>query len=64
MIRLLLEDVTMIKEQEIILHVRFKGGAAKAPNIPLPPKGRQHALTSEEIVSLSIGSWIITAIWR
>ncbi len=52
MIRLLLEDVTMIKEQEIILHVRFKGGAAKTLNIPLPPKGWQHALTSEEIVKL------------
>lgn len=52
MIRLLLEDVTMIKEQEIILHVRFKGGANKTLKLPLPPKGWQHALTSEEIVRL------------
>ena len=52
MIRLLLEDVTMIKEQEVILHVRFKGVATKTLKIPLPPKGWQHALTSGGIVKL------------
>ncbi len=52
MIRLLLEDVTMIKGEEITLYVRFKGGADKTIIIPLPPKGWQHALTSPEIVKL------------
>jgi DNA invertase Pin-like site-specific DNA recombinase len=45
MIRFLIEDVTMIKGEEITLHVRFKGGAKKTLKIPLPPKGWQHALT-------------------
>lgn len=46
MIRLLLEDVTLIKTEEITVHIRFKGGANKTLKIPLPPKGWQHALTS------------------
>ncbi|NOY60107.1 MAG: recombinase family protein [Calditrichaeota bacterium] len=50
MIRLLLEDVTLIKGDEITAHVRFKGGADKTLNIPLPPKGWQHALTDPEVV--------------
>jgi DNA invertase Pin-like site-specific DNA recombinase len=52
MIRFLIEDVTMIKEDDITLHVRFKGGAKKTLKIPLPPKGWQHALTAPEIVEL------------
>ena len=52
MIRFLIEDVTMIKEEEITLHVRFKGGAEKTLKVPLPPKGWQHALTDPEIVAL------------
>ena len=36
MIRLLIEDVTMIRDQDITLHVRFKGGAAKTLKLPLP----------------------------
>ncbi len=50
MIRLLIEDVTLIKGDEIIAHVRFKGGANKTLNIPLPPKGWQHALTDPVVV--------------
>ncbi|MGD9368627.1 MAG: hypothetical protein PVH87_23200 [Desulfobacteraceae bacterium] len=50
MIRLLIEDVTLIKGDEITAHVRFKGGANKTLNIPLPPKGWQHALTDPEVV--------------
>ena len=51
MIRLLLEDVTLIKaEEEITMHVRFKGGANKTLKISTSPKGWQHALTSLEIV--------------
>ena len=36
MIRLLLEDVTLIKREEIAMHVRFKGGATKSVTLPLP----------------------------
>ncbi len=52
MIRFLIEDVTMIKGEEITLHLRFKGGAKKTLKIPLPPKGWQHALTDPKIVKL------------
>jgi hypothetical protein len=52
MIRFLIENVTMIKGEDITLHVRFKGGAKKTFKIPLPPKGWQHALTDPEIVEL------------
>jgi len=49
MFRLLLENVTLIKEREIILHVRFEGGATKIRKIPLLSKGWRHALTIAEI---------------
>ena len=55
MIRFLIEDVTMIKREDITLHVRFKGGATKTLKLPLPPKGWQHALTDPEIVEIIDG---------
>jgi DNA invertase Pin-like site-specific DNA recombinase len=36
MIRLLLEDVTLVKRDEIVVNVRFKGGATKSFTLPLP----------------------------
>lgn len=51
-IRLLVEDVTLIKNDQIIANVRFKGGAQKNLTIPLPPKGWQHALTEPKVVEL------------
>jgi len=36
MIRLLIEDVTLVKRDEIIVNVRFKGGATKSLTLPLP----------------------------
>ena len=50
MIRLLIEDVTLIKEDIISAYVRFKGGASKTLKIPLPPKGWQHALTDPAVI--------------
>jgi DNA invertase Pin-like site-specific DNA recombinase len=52
MIRLLIEDVTMIKEEEITLHVRFKGGAQKTLKLALPKKGWQYNLTDPKIVKI------------
>jgi DNA invertase Pin-like site-specific DNA recombinase len=52
MIRFLIEDVTMIKEEEITVHVRFKGGAKRTLRVPLPLKGWQHTVTDPEIVAL------------
>ena len=52
MIRFLIEDVTMIRGEEITLHVRFKGGAKKTLKIPLPLKGWQYNVTDPKIVEI------------
>lgn len=36
MVRLILEDVTLIKGHEITMHVRFRGGATRSFSLPLP----------------------------
>jgi DNA invertase Pin-like site-specific DNA recombinase len=36
MVRLLLEDVTVRKDEQIVAHVRFKGGASRTLLLPLP----------------------------
>ena len=36
MVRLLLEDVTVRREEQIIIHIRFKGGATRTLLLPLP----------------------------
>ena len=36
MARLLLEDVTLITNQEITVHLRFRGGATRTLTLPLP----------------------------
>jgi DNA invertase Pin-like site-specific DNA recombinase len=40
MARLLLEDVTLFREQEIIVQVRFRGGVTQKLQLPLPRRGR------------------------
>jgi DNA invertase Pin-like site-specific DNA recombinase len=52
MIRLLIEDVTMIRGEDITLHVRFKGGATKTIKLPLPLKGWQYNMTDPKIVEI------------
>ncbi len=53
MVRLLLEDVTLIKRDQILVHVRFKGGAIKTLTLSLPlsaPKLRKtEAVVIQEI---------------
>jgi hypothetical protein len=36
MLRLMIEDVTLLKRSEITMHVRFKGGATRSFTLPLP----------------------------
>jgi DNA invertase Pin-like site-specific DNA recombinase len=50
MIRLLLEDVTLIKGDQIRVHVRFKGGAAKILTLPLPMSAPQLRKTDEAVI--------------
>ena len=48
--RLLLEDVTLTRKDQITAHVRFKGGATKTLTVPAPLNGWQQRATSPEIV--------------
>lgn len=51
MIRLLLEDVTMTRGDDITLHIRFKGGASKTLVLPLPLKSWEKRMTSSQVVA-------------
>src|SRR5262249_38599554 len=44
--RLVIEDVTVHKAEQIVAHVRFKGGAAQTIMVPLPPPFAQSRFTS------------------
>ncbi len=45
-VRLLIEDVTVHKAEQIVAHIRFKGGATQAISVPLPPPFAQSRLTA------------------
>jgi DNA invertase Pin-like site-specific DNA recombinase len=49
-IRLLIEDATLVRGHEIAIHVRFKGGATKSLSLPIPLSYSQMRKTSPEIV--------------
>jgi DNA invertase Pin-like site-specific DNA recombinase len=51
MARLLLDDVTLLRGQDISVQVRFKGGAARCLNLPLPLNGWQLRLTEPELLN-------------
>ena len=51
MLRLMLEDVTLIKAEQITLHVRFKGGASQSLTLPIPPRAWQLRQTSAQVVA-------------
>jgi len=51
LVRLLLEDVTLIRNDQITAHVRFKGGISKTLIVPVPLNAWQQRATSPEIVS-------------
>ena len=50
LIRLLLEDVTLIRKDEITAHVRFKGGITRSLTVALPLNAWQQRTTSPDIV--------------
>jgi hypothetical protein len=50
MARLLLEDVTLQKEQRVIAQIRFKGGAERILEIPLPLPFYVRSRTRPEVV--------------
>lgn len=51
MLRLLIEDVTLSKRDEILAHVRFKGGQTKSLSIPIPPSAPQLRKTSPAVIA-------------
>jgi len=50
LVRLLLDDVTLIKNGAITAHVRFKGGITRTLTVPLPLNAWQQRITSPEVV--------------
>lgn len=50
MVRLLIEDVTLVKNKGITVHIRFKGGASKTLILPLPLNTFMARKTKPEIV--------------
>lgn len=51
MVRLLLEDVTLIRGNSITLHLRFKGGAHRTIQLPLPLRSWEQRQTNKEAVA-------------
>jgi len=50
MVRLLIEDVTLIKKEGIDMHVRFKGGASRSLNLPRPKASWELRQLSQDVV--------------
>jgi DNA invertase Pin-like site-specific DNA recombinase len=50
LLRLLIQDVTLIKQEHITLHVRFKGGSTTAKSLPLPRNAWQTRTTDPRVV--------------
>lgn len=51
MVRLLLEDVTLIRADHLTLHIRFKGGAHRTIQLPLPKRSWEERQTKQEVVA-------------
>lgn len=50
-VRLVIEDVTVHKSDQIVAHIRFKGGATQTIVVPLPPPFAQSRLTPPETLA-------------
>ena len=51
MIRLLIEDVTLIRDKEITVCVRFRGGAVRTLQLPIPLSAWKARTTSSDVVA-------------
>ena len=49
-LRLIIEDVTLLKDEAISLHVRFKGGATRTLDLPAPLGAAQLRKTDPQVV--------------
>ena len=51
MVRLLIEDVTVLKDTQLTCHIRFKGGTCQTLNLPLPASAWEQRRTPPEVVA-------------
>jgi DNA invertase Pin-like site-specific DNA recombinase len=51
MTRLLIEDVTVLKADDVTIQIRFKGGATRTLSVPLPKQAWMMRQTSPEVVA-------------
>jgi DNA invertase Pin-like site-specific DNA recombinase len=51
MLRLIIEDVTLVKGQALVVHVRFRGGATRTLTLPRPAPAWALRQTSPEVVA-------------
>ena len=51
MLRLLIEDVTLVRGKDISVGVRFRGGATRSLTLPLPPPAWKIRQTSPEVLA-------------
>jgi len=49
-VRLLIEDVTLIKAREITVHIRFKGGVTRTLTLPAPLTAWEERTTSPKVI--------------
>ena len=50
MVRLLIEDVTLIKAKQIMAHIRFKGGSTQTLALPIPLSAGEARRTNNEVI--------------
>jgi len=60
MVRLLLEDVTSLKAEEVVAQIRFRGGATHTLRLPRPKPADQLRRTDPAWSPRLIASWKIT----
>jgi DNA invertase Pin-like site-specific DNA recombinase len=51
MVRLIIEDVTLTKAEDILLQIRFKGGALETHHLPLPQSAAEERKHSPEVIA-------------
>jgi DNA invertase Pin-like site-specific DNA recombinase len=49
-VRLLIEDVTLLKDAQVTCHIRFKGGTSKTLTLPLPQPAWKQRQTPSEVI--------------
>lgn len=52
MVRLLIDDVTLDKTDQIAIHVRFRGGQTTSITVPIPPTGWQTRQTNPDTLAV------------